>query len=104
MSVVIDGRMKRDSFSDEVRERMTSAGWVITHSHRYEPTIVQGLTPSGKAFTFTATVDGTGVTTLTLDVAGRTRQAVGTRAQLFDGPTTVTALLTAHQSLPGPQQ
>lgn len=81
-----------DRFSEEIASRLN--GWVINNYSRYDPTHVDGLTPTGKTFTLDI-VNGTA----TLTVAGRTRTA-----QLADGwedaTKTVDLWLSAYNALP----
>ena len=89
-----------DTFSNEVSARMIAAGWVIDRYHRYEPTEMAGLTPTGKAFDITISPSGE----VTVNVAGRQRTGQITLAQLHDGGDTVTALLAAYERLPANQR
>lgn len=110
MSVIdaTTGWVRRDSFSERAAARLAATGWVILESHRYEPTVLAGLTPSGRAFSFRAewTLPNTpGAVTITITVAGRTRSVVKTRAlDLHDGNLCLDALLEAWNALPASQR
>ena len=88
-----------DTFTDEVRARLTANGWVITDYSRYDPTHIVGLTPTGRAFTFDASGN-----TVTVTIAGRTRTATRTKDQWERGDLVVTALTDLRSLLPVNQQ
>lgn len=90
--------MLRDTFWQEAESRLS--GWVFTSASRYDPTVIEGVTPSGRAFTFTLTRDGVA----TITIAGRTRQQTIDAATITSGAASVTALLEARALLPANQQ
>ena len=91
----------RDTFWDELAARMpASSGWIITDGSRYDPTVLNGLTPTGKVFSLT--MDRTGHAVLT--VAGRVRTRDLAPIALEDGAAVVTMLLEAWNSLPAGQR
>lgn len=90
----------RDTFWDDAQARLTSTGWVITSGSRYDPTGLDGLTPSGRVFHFEMTRDGA----VTITVAGRTRTRQVSAGDHEDGAVTVTHLLEAWQQLPASQR
>jgi hypothetical protein len=92
--------LQRDLFWEEARDRMTATGWVILNGHRYDPTHLDGLTPSGRVFVLDITQAGV----VTLDVAGRTRAAQITPTQRENGADAVTAILAAWNTLPAGQR
>lgn len=87
-----------DSFGDD-SSLLLDAGWVFASVYRYEPTIVKGVTPTGRAFNLTITANGAA----TLTIAGRTRTA-----QLpdgwQDGAETVNQWLTLYSAFPANQR
>ena len=88
-----------DTFWDEAQRRLTAAGWVIVDGSRYDPTVINGITPSGRAFTFTASGD-----TLTLTIAGRTRSITRSRDLWEPGDATASALEEARERFPTAQR
>jgi hypothetical protein len=92
--------MLRDRFWEEVNTRMTATGWLILNGSRYDPTHLDGLTPSGKAFTLDITRDGG----TTMTVAGRSRSGQITATQREDGAEAVTAILSTWERLPETQR
>lgn len=83
-----------DTFWDEAQRRLVPAGWVIVDGSRYDPTVINGVTPSGKSFTFECRE---GVVTVT--VAGRSRTLARS-----PGESSVQALLDAYEALPRNQR
>jgi len=88
-----------DTFWTEAAERLTANGWVIVDGSRYDPTVINGITPSGRAFTFTAQGD-----TVTITVAGRSRSITRSRTLWEPGDQTVTAMVEARNLLPASQR
>lgn len=88
-------------FWEELAARMPpTSGWVVLSGYRYDPTYLEGLTPTGKVFTLT--MDRTGHAVLT--VANRTRVREMGPIAIEDGAGVVTMLLEAWNSLPSGQQ
>ena len=90
----------RDTFWDDAQARLTSTGWVILNGSRYDPTVLDGLTPTGRVFQFTMTRDGL----VTITVAGRTRTRQVAAGDHEDGAGVVTKLLATWEQLPASQQ
>lgn len=90
----------RDMFFEEAATRLVANGWVMLNATRYDPTFLEGLTPSGRAFTFT--LDRNGLATIA--VAGRTRQTTLSGATVEDGAASVSALLDRWNALPANQR
>ena len=88
-----------DTFWTEAQARLVPAGWVIVDGSRYDPTVINGVTPSGKSFTFTC-VGGT----VTLIIAGRTKTITRSRDLWEPGDATVDAMIEARNLLPVKQQ
>lgn len=78
---------------------LVAAGWVFTEVSRYDPTVIVGLTPSGKAFN--ALLSGT---TVSLTIAGNTRTLTVAKLSWLDGADTRTALQNLRASFPGNQR
>lgn len=89
----------RDIFYEQAQTRLEATGWVFTLVQRYDPTRIEGLTPTGRAFTATF-VDST----ITVAVAGRVRTITRIRALWEPGDATVQALLDAWNLLPVSQR
>lgn len=87
-------------FWSDLRSKMEATGWVITDCHRYDPTIILGLTPTGKTFEFTLTRDNVA----SITIANRNRTRTVPNALLEDGGLTVDEVLNFYYSLPGPWQ
>ena len=86
----------RDTFCDEMSSRLLATGWVVLGYHRYEPTTLVGLTPTGRTFTFALTPDGE----VTITVAGRTWTRSITPGTHENGAIAVTAILDVWEQLP----
>jgi len=86
----------RDIFWEQAHDRLAETGWVIDGGHRYEPTVLHGLTPSGKVFDALIAPDGQ----LRMTVAGRSRMSTVTQRDIEEGDRSVTALLEAYGRLP----
>lgn len=62
--------MQLDSFTGVVQNQLVAEGWTITSAHRYEPTVVTGITPTGKTFRLECAGN-----TCTLAIGSNTRTA-----------------------------
>jgi hypothetical protein len=85
-----------DSFADNLPNL---TGWVITSYSRYDPTHIDGLTPSGKVFT----VDMVG-STITLAIAGNRHTITRAKALWEDGALTIQAIKDAFALFPAAQR
>ena len=88
-----------DMFSDEAK-RLTDNGWVLTYVSRYDPTVVEGVTPSGKVFAFRLDRDGTAELGIATNKSRRTVSAQSHE----DASGTVSLLLSLQASLPVDQR
>jgi hypothetical protein len=84
-----------DTFWEQAQARLVSAGWVIVDGSRYDPTIINGVTPTGRSFTFRC--EG-GIITIT--IAGRVRTIERSRDLWEPGDATVDAMIAARNLLP----
>jgi hypothetical protein len=88
-----------DTFWEQAATVLAAEGWFITDGSRYDPTILNGLTPTGKAFSVTLAGD-----TVTVTVAGRVRTLTRTRVEWEAGELTVAAIRDAYRLLPANQR
>lgn len=90
--------LRLDDFSERVGE-LVAQGWIIGAYTRYDPTHIEGITPTGKAFTFDLAGN-----TATVTIAGNTRIVTIAKEQWLSGAGTVAALAAARERLPGNQR
>ena len=88
-----------DTFWTEAQSRLEANGWVIVDGSRYDPTVINGVTPSGRSFTFRC--EGN---TITITIAGRVRTITRSRDLWEPGDATVTAMIEARNLLPSNQR
>jgi len=88
-----------DQFWSQCQSRLISTGWVITEGSRYDPTHLEGFTPTGRTFTLDC-VDNV----VTLVIAGRTRTVNLTKDAWEEGSKTVDAILTVWNNFPANQK
>ena len=91
--------LQRDNFWEEFERVLIPKGWVLVDGTRYDPTVINGVTPGGRSFTLVAQDD-----TITLTVAGRTRTVTRIKEQWEDGSLTVAAMEEALNLLPANQR
>ena len=90
--------LDHDSFGLD-SQVLHTAGWVVESYSRYDPTVIVGLTPTGKVFN--ARLDGD---TVSLTIAGNTRTRTVPKATWLPGNATVQALLGVLGDFPAPQR
>lgn len=78
---------------------LVAAGWVILDVHRYDPTRISGLTPTGKTFT----IDMTG-STVTFTIAGNTRTRTVPKATWEPAAGCVDAWTAGYAAFPAGQR
>jgi len=93
----------RDTFWEQFTAVLVPEGWVLTDGQRYDPTIINGLTPTGKLFTFTAVRNGDSFD-VSIDVQGRTRSGTISAAELEDGFNLNGRIKTLWGALPASQR
>ncbi len=91
--------LQRDMFYEQAEAVLVPAGWVLNEISRYDPTSIVGVTPSGKAFTFTLAGN-----TVTLTIAGNTRTRTVAKTTWEPGDATVAALNTSRNAFPANQR
>lgn len=87
-----------DDFMDKISD-LVANGWIFTNISRYDPTVIVGITPSGKAFN--VTLSGT---TVTLVIAGNTKVINVAKANWLHGQGTIDALVNARSAFPAGQR
>lgn len=87
-----------DNFAEQLGA-LTVGGWVITEYSRYDPTVVVGVTPTGKAFRLECVGDAA-----TITVAGRTKTVARAKELWEQGDLTVSLWLASYNSLPASQR
>lgn len=75
------------------------ASWVLTGYSRYDPTHIDGTTPSGKAFSADLSAG-----TVSLTIAGNNRTSSVAKATWLSGTGTWTALTNLRATFPADQQ
>lgn len=88
-----------DTFWEQAQARLVANGWTIVDGSRYDPTIINGVTPSGRSFTFECRDN-----TITITIAGRVRTITRSRDLWEPGDATVTAMIEARNLLPSNQR
>lgn len=88
-----------DTFWDQAQTRLIANGWVLLNVSRYDPTHVDGLTPTGKAFTLDA-IDSV----INLTIAGRTRTVNRAKALWEPGDAAVQGIIDARNAFPVSQR
>lgn len=84
-----------DTFWTEAQTRLVANGWTIVTGSRYDPTHIEGVTPSGRSFTFDCVGN-----TITITIAGRVRTITRSRDLWEPGDATVSAMIEARNLLP----
>ena len=88
-----------DTFWTEAINRLAPAGWTIVSGNRYDPTHIEGVTPSGRAFTLDC-IEGV----ITLNIAGRTKTISRSRDAWESGTATIDAMIEARSLFPANQR
>jgi hypothetical protein len=88
-----------DTFWEQFQSVLAAQGWSLLVASRYDPTHVEGFTPTGKAFVLDANN-----TVITLTIAGRVRTVNRAKALWESGDATIQALLDAWNAFPVSQQ
>lgn len=87
-----------DTFSARCDE-LIAAGWTFTNYQRYDPTNLDGITPSGKTVTIRMSNNSVVIT-----VAGNSRTLTRAKSQWLDPNLCKQAILDAYALLPAGQR
>lgn len=88
-----------DTFWEQFQSVLVAQGWSLLVANRYDPTHVEGFTPTGRSFVLDADNN-----TITLTIAGRVRTINRSKDLWENGDATIQTLLDAWNAFPAGQQ